>query len=143
MSSFLCRVLLGFAAIAAAFGALCAGAAALLAGFRGFWIDRWPWVDRIDRTASASVFAALFGLALGFSAWEHGQVRRRQRGRCGGCDYDRRGTQPSAPCPECGDAPSMRKNDTPRAIWPIVLIAGLFLARRAMAIFAGESSGVC
>ncbi|MEO1280019.1 MAG: hypothetical protein AAFV77_13750, partial [Planctomycetota bacterium] len=58
----------------------------------------WPGMIGNVLVHGALVFFALTGVAV-----MH-RVRRRRRGQCAWCAYDRAGIETKQPCPECGRA---------------------------------------
>ncbi|MBL8991543.1 MAG: hypothetical protein JNJ48_08195 [Phycisphaerae bacterium] len=56
---------------------------------------------------AAALFAPAWFLVLGAPFWVLGRLRarRRRRGLCAACRYDRRGLDAQVPCPECGAVP--------------------------------------
>jgi hypothetical protein len=69
--------------------------------FSMFYLPIWPGLLLNTLIFSAAVFAA---------HWSSRAIirrRRRAKGRCAGCGYDRRGLTPDAMCPECGAAPTI------------------------------------
>lgn len=70
------------------------------------WNFKWVAIIRIMWIPLWAPFSLLVVLAA--LAWRPDIVaaRRRGRGHCRTCNYDRSGLAPSAPCPECGQVPA-------------------------------------
>lgn len=72
--------------------------------------DSWPWlsfgVGWPAALADLAFYTAIIGAALvGLRTWR--RSLRREAGHCPSCNYDRRGIDAAAACPECGAGASV------------------------------------